>query len=67
MKREFERRIITVFDQIRGRDRNFKEGNRVRYVGHFYGTIMPDFSVKLDDGTVLENVIHNQPHKIVEI
>lgn len=65
--REFEKKTITVYDLVRGRDRTFKEGDRVKYVGHFFGVIQSDFSVKLDDGRVLQNVIHNQPHKIVTI
>lgn len=67
MKREFQKKVLTVFDQVRGIDRTFKQGDRIKYVGHFFGEILDDFSVKLDDGRVLENVIHNQPHKIVKV
>ena len=64
MKREFEKKILTVYDQIAGRDRTFKQGEQIIYVGHWKGEILEDFSVRLEDGTVLKNVIHNQPHKI---
>lgn len=67
MKREFEKKIITVYDQWNGIYREFKEGQRVLYVGEWEGTVQEDFSVKLDKGDILPNVVRNQPQKLRKI
>ncbi len=57
-------KTFTVHNAVTGEDVTFYPGQRVNYINYKIGTVTHNGTVRLDDGTVLEKVLQEQPHKL---
>ncbi len=58
------KKTFTAHNALTGEDVTFYPGQRVNYINYKLGTVTHSGTVRLDDGTVLERVIQEQPHKL---